>query len=103
MNQAQYRPDNKGMAQLATSRGIQDAMVAAGRRGQSFAESIAPVGRTGVYSSSFQVLPATTVAGRPRGPRAAARLENYARHAIVVERRQQVLARSVDAIRGRRR
>lgn len=100
MNQM-YRPDNRGMRQIANSGAMSDAMVKAAETGMRWAQAEAPRD-SGEYASSFRVAPTTVRGGRQGEDRAGARIANDARHAIIVEQRTGVLARSVNIVESQR-
>ena len=102
MADANYEPNEAGWAKIAMSPDILDACVAEAKKGQAFAEGIAPRSGDGdgvPYADSFDVVPAVTTAFR-RGPRVTAFLFNDAPHAAAVEfgnknrRAQRVLGRT---------
>lgn len=96
-----YRPDHRGMRNLAQSAGIGQAMQQAAQAGKQWAEANAPRD-SGEYANSFSITPATVRGGRDNEDRAGAALVNSANHAGIVEWRHNVLARAVNAIEGQR-
>jgi len=93
-----YQPDFRGLGTVMTSREMAAAMEGFARKGQAFAESIAPV-ETGDYKSRFRTSSATRGTGR-RADRAVGYLHNDSDHATLVEfaNGDRVLGRTVDAI-----
>ncbi len=97
---ARFRADRDGIARLERSEKLQKALARFAERGKDYAQQIAPV-RTGRYRDAFRVRTGIGESGR-----AYARLENPVHYAIYLEygtrymRRQRILGRSVDAMRG---
>lgn len=98
----EYKADNRGVRKLANSAGVGRAAVQAANAGKSFAESIAPVGKTGVYKRSFEVqqVPVETPTQAGFETRAGAILRNTAPHSLPVEGSHRVLRRTVDGMKG---
>lgn len=96
---ASYKPDRRGMRELGMSAVVGDAMVAAAEKGRAWAEANAPRD-SGEYAGSFEVARATVQAGWSNEDRAGAVLYNTAPHGGVVEWRDHVLSRAVNAIEG---
>lgn len=92
-----YTPDRSGLKALGQSDGIGRTCLEAAERGKAEAERIAPRD-TGEYAESFIARRETVLAGWNNEPRAGAILENTAPHSVVVEVRDNVLARVVDTV-----
>lgn len=99
----QYKADRKGVRALANSAGVGQAAVRAAKAGQRFAESIAPVGKTGDYKNSFEVEQVDVQVPTKGGfeTRAGAILRNTAPHSLPVEGSHRVLRRTADHMKGR--
>jgi hypothetical protein len=81
-----YRVDESGLAALARSQGMSDAMVAAAEAGKTAAEAKArEFAVTGDYADSFEVEAVEVKAGRKNEPRAGALLKNTSDHSTAVE------------------
>jgi hypothetical protein len=79
----QYRPNRHDVQAFFNSGQLYRAVERVALDGKTYAESIAPVGETEDYKSSFQVnRTEVEVSGKPR---AAAKLENTSGHAAPVE------------------
>lgn len=98
---ATYKPDHKGMKELANSRDMSKAMQQVAEVGKQWAEGQAPRD-SGEYAAGFRVAPTTVRGGRRGEDRAGARLANDAPHAAAVERRTGILSRSVNIMEGYR-
>jgi HK97 gp10 family phage protein len=97
---ARFVADREGIARMARSEDMQRALKIRADRAADFARQIAPV-RTGRYRASFR-----TSAGVGPNGRAYARLENTVHYSVYLEfgtrymKRQRILGRSIDAMRG---
>lgn len=101
MTRGRYKADNsmKGMGGfILHDTKLQAAITRVAELGVEHAESIAPVGRTGVYSESFTVTPERTDLKR-----AGAMIVNDAPHAPLVEfERTHTLAKTADYLKVKR-
>lgn len=101
MDREGFVPNPAGMERLLRSRPVQAATVRSAETIAGTARSIAPRD-TGEYAGSFRTRPVqipTLTRGGGKTIRAGAAVENTAPHALVVEGRNHVLARSARGIR----
>jgi hypothetical protein len=102
--EAVYRPNREGFAELAVSPQVRAALLEVGLTAKTYAEGLSEeFRRTGEYAGAFEVTELTVI--HRRGPRAAVRLENTAPHAAAVEwgtrseqKPHRVLGRTLDAL-----
>lgn len=93
-----YEKDVPGLGKIMKSQGMAAMLEGHAKKGQAFAEAIAPVD-TGDYKAKFRTSSATRGTGR-WADRAAGYLHNDSDHATAVEFKNgdRVLGRTVDAI-----
>lgn len=91
----QYRPDPRGMRELATSSGVREVVAERAERGVEWMQANAPVD-SGEYRDSFEIEQQDL---RMFGSvRACASIYNSAPHATEVDRQYGLFPRAVDII-----